>query len=512
MSGSEKRPDWLDKTDEEWMREWEQEKGTHWFSEKYEREKRENLAWVRRRGGKGMRKKRVGKWIGAAVALILVPGTVFAAGKLYEAYVEQQGYQADLHVVRETEAAESTEEGASEENAGVNYYYLKLNYVPAGMKYMEIHGKYLWDDPDHMVGISGCGSYRLDGEDNVLTVLDVEEQEVAELGGRTVCLFWSASGKRNEAYVVFEEEGILAHLSADISVSDDELRKVLENLELQPITEEELPEPARRSGFYLSDELSISQLKEMESNTETLEAEKEAVDDEYEIMETGRVLGIGEAVSIYQAYGEAYPPEGYAEVRITVENVEILDNVSQLLRDNFERPADGTWWNERFADDGRVLPYVRQEIEYGNGIDAPYETVVNEEEVGRKLVLVTIKRENLSDKDLPMGVTLLWIGCFTSDVREENGAYSLRQNRMWLQQSRSFEIGGCIYVSRDNSKDIDSDGKGRQFASWQMNANDVQEYTLGFLIDEDRLTDLYYTERGSLEPDGEVTTIAFRIN
>lgn len=508
MSGSGKRPDWPDKTDEEWMRIWKQGEGVHWFSEKYESEKQENLVWISRKEGEAMRKKGYKKWIAAAAVLILVPGTVFAAGKLYQVYVEQKGYQVDLHIVSGTE---EEKESTVEENMGVHYYYLKLNYVPEGMKYMELHGKYLWDDPDHHVGING-GGFGLDDEDNVLTMLNVQGQEVTELGGRTTILFYPASGERNEAFVVFEEEGILAHLTAHVSVSDDEFRKVLENLELQPIAEEELPESQRRSGFYISDEPRPKQSEEVGLNNRVSETEEEIIDDEYEIVEAGRVLAIGEPVSIYQAYGIDYPPEGYSEIRITVEKMEILDNVSQLSRDNFVRPADETWWNERFAGDGSILPYIRQEVEHGDGINAPYKTVTKEEEVGRKLVLVTIKRENLSDKELPMGVTLNWIGCFTSDLREENGTYILRQNRKWLEQSLSFAAGGCLYIERDNSKDIYSEDKGRQFFFWRMDANDVQEYTLGFLIDEDRLNDLYYTEKGALEPGADATTIAFRLN
>lgn len=513
MSGSEKRPDWLDKTDEEWMREWEQEKGTHWFSEKYEREKRENLAWVRWRGGKGMRKKWVGKWIGAAAALILVPGTVFAAGKLYEAYVEQQGYQADLHVVRETEAAEggltSGDAVEGDLSEGIRYYHLNLNYVPEGMEYLG--GKYNY--PDRMVGISTLGAFDLGEGESVISVLNIKETENFEAGGRQVTFMRSASHSSNYAFVIFEEEHVVVWLCVNESVPDDEMRKVMENLELQPIAEK--GEMDWRSSFDLAVSMTWEQFMEQEEDPlfgspRVVQAED---NDGFKITEVAQVLEVGESVSIYAAAEEDLVTN--AEVRISVEKVEILDNISQLSRDNFERSTDEAWWDRCFAEDGSILPHIRKDIEFGDGVNAPYETVVNEEEVGSKLVLITIKRENLSAQDLESGVSLSWVCCFTSNLVEENGSYILKQNQMWLEQDdRIYGAGSCIYVDRDNSKDIYSEDKGRQFFFWRMDAGDVQEYTLGFLVDEDRLNDLYYTEKVALTPGDNLDeeTIAFRIN
>lgn len=516
MSGSGKRPDWPGKTDEEWMRIWKQDEGVHWFSEKYESEKQENLVWVSRKGGEAMRKKGYKKWIAAAAALILVPGTVFAAGKLYEVYVEKQGYQADLHIVSGTNAGEGEGEpssGNETENSlpdGVRYYHLNLNYVPEGMEYLERHGMYMY--PDRLVGISTLGAFDLGEGESVIQVPNIEETENFEAAGRPVSFMRSASHSTDYAFVIFEEEHLVVWVCLDKSVPEDEMRKVLENLELQPVPEEECPErPSRLDlAVHMTWEQYMSQEEDpLFGSPRAVHAEN---DDGFETMEVARVLEIGEPVSVYGAAEEDLVTN--AEVRVTVEKVEVLDDISQLSRENFEYPTNEQWWGEMFAEDGSILPYIRQDLEFGDGVSAPYETVVNEEEARSKVVLVTIKRENLSGRDLQSGVSLSGVRCFTSNLVEENGSFVLKQNRMWLGQSRGWANGSAIYAERDNSKDIYSEDKGRQFFFWRMDAGDVQEYTLGFLIDEDRLNDLYYTEKVALMPGDSLdgTTIAFRLN
>lgn len=428
----------------------------------------------------------------AAAALILIPGTVYAAARWYQMSVVQEGYRAEVQVMKESDPA------AGEE---AKYYRVFWDYLPEGYSYQ--HGKFL---PDDFLGGISPYIYALEGEGSSYSLRDIGEVEEWELDGRQGYLLRNASSLNpadEDAYdrslfFVWEEENIMVRLQASRSVSDEDLRRVAEGLRLEAVTAEEMEAFGMSTErMYVSTEFTWTDLEIMEqAGLEETENRASSVSEETEVS-LAQVLSLQEPFTYYIEAnpGEAQP--SLAELHMTLKGVEVLDRISVLDTGNIA-DYDEVWWDKIFDENGMILPENREVYDYGDGITEPMRTFVDAKEVERCLVLVHLTLENVSDQRIEMFSGSRMLHCVSGVVREAEGVSVL------MERSLISETSEAIYVQ------VSGDEAPEGYAHyWDMPAGAVQEVTLGYLIDQEALDTLCLEKNAVIVPGEAPVTVVF---
>lgn len=502
--------DWQKKTDQDWWEMWQEAEETHWFSDEYETAKQENLVWMEGRKETDMSRKRMSKtakWlVAAAAAVLLVPTGAYAAGKLYEIYVEKTGYKADV-VIENSQETELILGNHEERLMKANHYKLVMDYMPDGLEYQEIHGKFRFND--NRSGIT-AEAWAL-GKNTTIEVLDIESAEKYNWGNREVVLLRrnyqyaleSESRFDREAYVVFESENMLVHLYVSTTIADDELIKIVEGLRLEPAKYGELTDT---DGPYITDAYTWEEMVEMRADV-PIPIPDSAVKQEEgtgnTIVQVDRIASIGET---YETYFATNMNDGgmiyETKVQITVENVEIKEDISGLEWTCFVEHLNENEIREYISEDGEILPYIRRIIETGDGILTPKETLVDEYSMQRKLVLVSLKYENVSNLDV-YGEILIQPKCLPGELREKDGklVFVEKEEDQFMNSKTWGDY--VVYKDQPGSGETTNEDKGNAsgYGSVALNAGETIEVTVGYLLDED-LTDELYLQLSAREMNG----------
>ncbi|MBQ9248637.1 MAG: hypothetical protein IJ171_08655, partial [Ruminococcus sp.] len=176
----------------------------------------------------------------------------------------------------------------------------------------------------------------------------------------------------------------------------EELAKIMEHLDLEEDTAYVKPETVDlRDDPYADYAFSIEDEKR-----------------EYQLGETFQWRGqVIKAPSLEYSFKEG-------ECDITVKSVKENDGITGLDKNNLLAPDDAEWYARYFNNDGSLKsPYIRTDIDYGDGIDSlgHYEP----QEVERRFYLVTIEVKNGSFSGQFMSNIG---GVIYQDQHHENGA------------------------------------------------------------------------------------------
>ncbi|MBR5473963.1 MAG: hypothetical protein IKU83_00985 [Lachnospiraceae bacterium] len=396
------------------------------------------------------------------------------------------------------------------------YYRVDFGYMPEEFEFYG--GKYHFKNGNCGLTIEG---YSLDiglNEFASESHIEIEAVEEYNVGDRSGFLLrrkrakldedradaYHVDGFDREVYTIFEDENMMFHIWVGLHVSDAELEKIVQNMKLSLISYEE--------GMTEDGTLKVTDAftwkDREEANKHIPGAQEETADGS--IKETGisRVFQKKETSPMYQETrlnedGDRYLWE--TRIDVTIESVEIVDDISALKKERFVQHWDDAWWSQYFTEDGTVLPYTRQIYEK--------DTLKEEYEMGRKLVLVTAKLENVSEYDTIFGVPVYEWLCVPGKLKTKNYGegyvYEVFEERRTDNSLNSLEWeDAMIYTDHKGAGEkIDEEtGNPKGYGSVWLKAGEQEMITLGYLIDDDMLDRLYMLKPTALTPMVHGTT------
>jgi len=410
---------------------WDKEEEDHRFSENYQSRK-EALFERAKRENSGRKKRRMWR-TAAAVALtaVMIPGTVYAAHKLYSVYTEQNGYQVEYSVKQN-----------EKEKKSAAFVKFSLEYLPEGMVQTE-ELKYSFENNLNKGGLSFI-LWKIEEDVTYTFPYAVNYEDIQTTDAEGIVIQkpddW---GFNRQMILLFEEQGYVLECYAGQDVSAKELQKVAEGIALTETSEEE----ATTAYAY---------------DPENYEEESAQIDPSN--IDSEQIYAEGDWIN-YKPVGED------AEFRLKIENIEVLDSIADLDEENFtkdyvkELKQDG-----KLDEQGNLQSYKRDTIKAGNGIDS-LDKVIDSKKVKRKFLYLTVTIENKSNKN----VSDVFTWPVLSIVQEENGEF----------KNDEMERGVLEYGGEPQYLDIH--GKGKAFYYRDFTANETVTCHIGYIIDEDML-------------------------
>lgn len=285
-------------------------------------------------------------------------------------------------------------------------------------------------------------------------------------------------------YIFNETDGYVGIIWGGNDLSMEELKKVAEGI-TYTVTDAVLEYPEEEDLAAESEQMDEQYQKELASA-------KYGVPKEY-IYTTGTVFNryqeIGQAVAA--AYGDTLGEEMKADfaaekgVEISVESAEVIDSAADF-------PTEGFFdYDAKIAgqlnEDGTIKDYPR--ITYAVDPDTlELQELSRDEAVGRKFLKVTINAKNMSDETIDF-----WAGepRLTYLNPSEEGNYSYADTNTMPLNSQEYgmegDIGSPIYF---DASPYAGELNGHFFFR-DLAAGESLTYTLLYVVDEDRLENLY---------------------
>ena len=384
-----------------------------------------------------------------AAAAAVCAATVWASIEIYRFTVEKDGYALSVTLAQ---SADRYVQYGEMEFAG--YTLVKGNAGAAVLKYHSDEG---WNAGKNLM----LQLYRVDQEIKLAHLFtDVADWEEIEADGlQILCLRengvmgseYAEQGKTSygqRALVVDEESGYFVYASAMNGLPREEFVALLSRITLVPCTQEEAP------AYLLA-----SSLQQASSGAGAGER----------IYQTDRVIQPGQTVSFQQA-------------EFTLEQAEVFDSLASVSGEQSAFGKDAWLALPEVTDEnGTILPYDRETVVFGDGVNSPGETVAEVRVTSPKLVVLTIRVKNTAEE--------------ASEICINQSLAFLRQDgSVWKEQFFSFhrpeavqtlmmDDRGCYFRESDG-------GKGRLF-KW-LEPGEEEVYHVGYLVDDDLLGEAYY--------------------
>lgn len=411
------------------LEEFDAMEGKHIFSEKYNMRKKTLLEAVKRKNGSA--KKRM--WhmaAAAAIAMLIIPSSVYAANRIYKMFVEKENHQTNIKVQHQ------------EGNQSYVPVEFEASYLPEGSVGME------GDDMKYYVPGDGGSDAR--SVSFVVDKLDVDEftfpekytteyQEFSAGGNQAVLV------KKDDTfvfdkkiYVVFEDYGYVVSAYLGSGITADEAEKI--------------------AGGIILKETDEANAVKAGSLAEALETAGEE-----EI-----VSGVDDMNNVWYKIGDKIE-EGISGYQITVKKVSVLDNINALEKKYFFNEALKDF-AEFIDDSGNLLTYERQNIIYGDGVNS-INKFAEPETIQKKMVYVTLEVTN-------------------PETNEAGGENELCVNMPIniLKENENVVSGIAEPVYFDASI---TDNNDTHFFYTTLGKGETITCHLGYLVDEDMMGDMY---------------------
>ena len=267
------------------------------------------------------------------------------------------------------------------------------------------------------------------------------------------------------------EEGYVASIWGGNDITLEELKKVAEGL-----------------TFTKTDgEIDLETIKEEQEGKETQEELNEKwMNEAMESWNYGvpkeHVLQIGQSS---QVYGLTSMEDSL--LKITVKSVEICDSIAGLPTENF---TDYENLQRGLNEDGTLKPYKRLVMERQE--DGSYQETAREE-VTQKFVKLSMQAENPTTE-----MQEFWAGMpiITWLEPKEDGSYAysdLYIEPLNFQEYHGEYDGMPIYFDQSGF----TEELRKHFLFRELQPQEVLEYTLIYLVDEDRLDNMYLNVQGN---------------
>lgn len=400
------------------------------------------------------KKKRggAGKWMSAAAVLalvILIPSAVYAA-VVY--------FQKTDHLEKDA----LTYEFALNYELTPGEYQVKADYIPKGFADDEDgDGKYYGENEEWITIMPIYTTAELDRIDSEITLNGIEKVDHTELSGMAADVITLQDAKRNQSnthiFLFNEEEGYVLQIVAGYTTDRKELLKFSDSLSVTRIGD---------GQYETEDERALREKEEADAERTALEGEKR--------WDALMELGIPEE-KIF-AEGEELKVEGFDQsVGFTVTGHEFLDSLEGFDRGYF---FDYSIFDGWVKEDGTLRPYSRQHLDKGGAL-------IEEEKAEQEFLRVDLKVHcyDDTDPDIPLGFMLqyvaetkdgglTWAEDFYEPIPAEN--YWLRMDDRAVYFDKAVHVDG---------------GERNHFFFRDMKAGEELEYTLLFVVDQDRKED-----------------------
>lgn len=403
-------------------------------------------------------KKRTGgfykSWGSAAAVLalvILIPSVVYAAVHYYQKNVRREGNALTYEFVLNYELVPGE-------------YQVKAGYVPKGFEDDEDgDGKYYAQDGDGWITImpiyTTAEIERINGE---ITINDIDKAERTKLSGMEADVITFLDAERNlsntDIFLFNEQEGYVLEIVAGHQVDRKELLKFADSLSVERIGD---------GRYETQDEKAARQKEEADTERVLLEGQKR--------WDALMELGIPEH-KIYAVSQELKVVRYEQSFGFTMTDCAFVNSMEGFPEENF---FDFTRFDGWLNEDKTLRPYTRRHFDKENNL-------LEEEQIGQEFLRVdlTVHCYDDTDPDIPLNFMLQYV-TETEDgtlTWAEDSYDSVPAENYWLQMDDS-----AVYFD----KAVNVSGEARNhFFFREMKAGEELEYTLLFVVDQDRKEDI----------------------
>lgn len=377
--------------------------------------------------------------IACALVLALCTTSVFAASSIYSMFAKKtDDYALNIKIEPSSEAAKS------------EYVKMELSYLPKGVQRDTTSDeipKYSLKEDSTKKNLT-FELLKIDEDFEVAQTFMTDYEEL-EINGNRVYLLSINGGERNRFFEFFEESNMLVMCTSSQDVSRDELIKIISGITLKNGTKGD------STPYELYSESAFKDYYEQNSNQPLYNLEAKI---------NYNPNKIGDKI-IDTDYGYT----------ITVDSIEVLDNVSELNKEYFYFPNEEDFNN--LADkNGNITPAVRDTYSYGDGVNS-IDKLEKSETLDRKLVYVTasITNDNSESESFPLS---------NFEIKElTNTGDSLADK----ESNESSIIGTEISYIDNNNKNAYSG----EYYELDIPENTTKTVHLGFLVYDDDMDNLY---------------------
>lgn len=357
----------------------------------------------------------------------------------------------------------------------------ELKYLPEGFALKDstspYGGKIKNDETGANIGCYVYNAAQLDEMEELkfANVTSVDKTEIQDMEAHIVTMQGEVSTR--EILLFNEQEGYVAAIyciEEEPNVPLSELKKTAEHMEITKL---------ETQTAYLSQKEKEQREKGRKQAEAQMAREFAGGVSKENICEPGEELSDRYAKeNIENGFGTE---EQWGDIRFTVQDVEIRDSLP-LTEFGPENYADyenevKMWVNA----DGTLKPRERKRYkidEYGITAEEAYMT---EQGVKSKYVLVKMKAENM----LNTGKDNVYVAPMMKYLTEEaDGHYSYPKERF---DTKNYGLQSELPVAFDKFEGADSREDKKEFLMRNMGAGEELEYTLVYIVDEDRLSDMY---------------------
>ena len=427
------------------------------------------------------RKRSVFKTVTACVlaAAIVTVGAVSAKAVFPMVATKEGNYGLNIDIEPgaggQASAGESNISGKTElmklaaSKSAPEYVKMTVGYLPEGV--IEDQGKYSLNGNHKEKCFAIIGERIV--EKKTLEEDNIVDYEEFDLNGNRAILAASATGSKR-FFIYFENEAVLISAYVTSDVSDEKIKKVMENITIEECSAEE------------SNISSLTEEKEY-LKEQRKEEKQQAL---YDLFVHDDVYNYHEIKTGQKLSFKGDLMDG-KNLNFSVDNIEILDNISDLDYNNFESTIAEEYLPTLTDENGNFVPREREYYISGDGITAPRGQVSRTDTVMPKMVYVTLTVNNPTDSDdefvfqgfeadtlsaeaLKNGVTI--------DYKSEDNDVS-----EYTIPILSTEVH---YIDNNN---VDKDGYKQGYNFLDVAANSTETIHIGFIVDEDKLDNTYVT-------------------
>lgn len=271
-------------------------------------------------------------------------------------------------------------------------------------------------------------------------------------------------------YIFFEDKGMFLSCYVSDDVSNDEIKKVMNGVGLEKGSVNDcfkyslLPKEYKNGNFVKD---VINNIFNNFSYTYSYE----------------QMYNIGQSI--------AYKNTGGFDGSITIDKIEIRDNVEGLDENNFYLPTFDSL-SDITDENGKITSYERYTYDYGDGRNT-LDRVEKVENINRRLVYVTAKVSNNTSESQTLNINEIMMEWLKEKEGKLDSAYLV--DEALPETTLSTEIN---YIDNNES---DSLGMKSGYYQLEIDANSSETVHLGYFVDEDTLDELYITIYTDGKPD-----------